>query len=126
MPHENQVIMVCYYLRCVYYQCGMVWLIMSLKIDQVSPDPSPLSRFRSMTTKSKAYESLYESLFKEINKELETNQINVKTGAIVDASAIATPWKPKGKTNYQVRGDRKDEHEVVTKAFSDGLDKAAA
>ena len=72
------------------YFCG-------LKINQVSPDHSTLSRFRSMMTKAKAYESLYESLFKEINKQLESNQIIVKTGAIVDASVIETPLKPKGK-----------------------------
>ena len=84
---------------------------MRLNIDQVSPDPSTLSRFRSMMTKAKAYESL----FKEINKQLESNQIIVKTGAIVDASVIETPLKPKEKINYRVTEDRKDEQELATK-----------
>ena len=97
------------------YFCG-------LHIDQVSPDHSTLSRFRSMMTKAKAYESL----FKEINKQLESNQILVKTGAIVDASVIETPLKPKGKINYRVTEDRKDEQEVVTKEFSDSVDKEAS
>ena len=101
------------------YFCG-------LNIDQVSPDHSTLSRFRSMMTKAKAYESLYESLFKEINKQLESNQIIVKTGAIVDASVIETPLKPKGKINYRVTEDRNDEQEVVTKEFPDSVDKEAA
>ena len=97
------------------YFCG-------LHIDQVSPDHSTLSRFRSMMTKAKAYESL----FKEINKQLESNQILVKTGAIVDASVIETPLKPKGKINYRVTEDRKDEQEVVTKEFPDSVDKEAS
>ena len=73
-------------------------------------------------TKAKAYESL----FKEINKQLESNQIIVKTGAIVDASVIETLLKPKGKINYQVTEDRKDEQEVITKEFPDSVDKEAS
>lgn len=98
------------------YFCG-------LHIDQVSPDHSTLSRFRSIMTKSKAYEPL----FKEINRQLEAHQIIVKTGVIVDASVIDTPLKPKGKTNYKVTQDREDEQEVeVTKEFAASVDKDAA
>ncbi len=57
------------------YFCG-------LHIDQVAPDHSTLSRFRSMMTKAKAYEPL----FKEINRQLAAHKIIVKTGVIVDAS----------------------------------------
>ena len=71
------------------YFCG-------LHINEVSPDHSTLSRFRTMMTKAKAYESL----FKEINRQLEAHNIIIKTGAMVDASVIDTPLKPKGKTNY--------------------------
>ena len=98
------------------YFCG-------LNIDQVSPDHSTLSRFRTLMTKAKAYEPL----FKEINRQLEAHQIIVKTGAIVDASVIDTPLKPKGKTNHKVTEDRKDEQEVaVKKEYADSVDKDAA
>jgi len=96
------------------YFCG-------LHIDQVAPDHSTLSRFRTMMAKAKAYEPL----FKEINRQLEAHKIIVKTGAIIDASVIDTPLKPKGKTNHKVTQDRKDEHEV-TKAYADSVDKDAA
>lgn len=98
------------------YFCG-------LHIDQVAPDHSTLSRFRSMMTKAKAYEPL----FKEINRQLEAHKIIVKTGAIIDASVIDTPLKPKGKTNYKVTEDRKDECEVeVVKDYPSSVDTDAA
>ena len=94
-----------------------------LHIDQVAPDHSTLSRFRTVMTKAKAYEPL----FKEINRQLESHKIIVKTGAIIDASVIDTPLKPKGKTNHEVTEDRKDEQEVaVTKDYADSVDKDAA
>jgi len=83
------------------YFCG-------LHIDQIAPDHSTLSRFRSMMTNAKDYEPL----FKEINRQLEAHKIIVKTGVIIDASVIDTPLKPKGKTNHKVTEDRKEEQEV--------------
>lgn len=98
------------------YFCG-------LHIDQVAPDHSTLSRFRTAMTKAKAFEPL----FKEVNRQLEAKQIIVKKGALVDASVIDTPLKPKGKTNYEITKDREDEQEVVvTKEFADSVDKEAS
>ena len=98
------------------YFCGM-------HIDQVSPDHSTISRFRTLMTKKKAYEKL----FKEINRQLEQHKIIVKTGAIIDASVIDTPLRPKGKNNYKVTEDREDEKEVeVTKEYSSNVDKEAS
>jgi len=98
------------------YFCG-------LNIDQIAPDHSTLSRFRTAMTKAKAYESL----FKEINLQLKSHGIIVKTGAIVDASVIDTPLKPKGKTNHKVTQDREDLQEVeVTKQYADNVDKDAS
>ena len=94
-----------------------------LHIDQVAPDHSTLSRFRSIMTKATAYEPL----FKEINRQLEAHKIIVKTGAIIDASVIDTPLKPKGKTTHKVTEDRKDQEEiVVTKEYADSVDKDAS
>src|SRR5690554_2090982 len=98
------------------YFCG-------LHIDQIAPDHSTLSRFRTAMTKAKAFEPL----FKEINKQLEAHQIIIKKGAIVDASVIDTPLKPKGKTNYKVTQDREDEQEVtVNKEYPESVAKEAS
>jgi len=77
--------------------CGM-------SIEQSAPDHSTLSRFRSLLTNNNAYEAL----FKAINKQLETHNIIVKQGAIVDASIIDTPLKPKGKAKYKVLDQDKE------------------
>ena len=98
------------------YFCGM-------HIDQVSPDHSTISRFRTLLTKNKAYDKL----FKEINNQLENHKIIVKTGAIIDASVIGTPLRPKGKNNYTVTEDREDEHEVeVAKEYASNVDQEAS
>ena len=97
------------------YFCGM-------SIDQIAPDHSTISRFRTLMTKKKAYDKL----FKEINRQLEKHQIIVKTGAIVDASVIDTPLRPKGKSNYKVTEDREDEQEMeVKKEYSSNVDTDA-
>lgn len=94
-----------------------------LTLEQVSPDHSTLSRFRTIMTKSNAYEKL----FKQMNKQLEKHKIIVKTGVIVDASVIDTPLKPKGKVTHQVTQDRADEQEVeIIKEYTDSVDKEAS
>jgi len=76
-----------------------------LTLEQTSPYHSTLSRFRTQMTKVNAYEKL----FKELNKQLDKHKIIVKTGAILDASVIDTPLKPKGKVTHQVTEDRDQE-----------------
>lgn len=94
-----------------------------LTLEQPAPDHSTVSRFRTSMTKANAFDKL----FKEINRQLEAHQIIVKKGAIVDASVVDTPLKPKGKVNYQVTEDRKDEQEIkVNKELPDSVDKDAA
>jgi len=99
------------------YFCG-------LHIDQVAPDHSTLSRFRTAMTKAGAYEKL----FKEINSQLEQHQIIVKTGAIVDASVIDTPLKPKGKSTHAVAEDGAESvPEVeIKKEYAASVDKEAS
>jgi IS5 family transposase len=94
------------------YFCG-------LNIDQVAPDHSTVSRFRTVMTNTGAYENL----FKEINTQLESHQIIVKKGLIVDASVIDTPLRPKGKTTHKVTQDRSDEEVSVKKEYADSVDK---
>jgi IS5 family transposase len=98
------------------YFCG-------LNIDQVAPDHSTLSRFRTALTKA----AVFELLFKEINNQLEANKIIVKTGAIIDASVIDTPLRPKGKSKHKVTEDREDEQEVeVVKEYGSNVDTDGA
>lgn len=73
-----------------------------ISLDSPVPDHSVISRFRTELTKK----GVYEKLFKAMNKQLEKHRIIVKTGAIVDASIIDTPLKPKGKTTYEIETDR--------------------
>jgi transposase, IS5 family len=80
-----------------------------LSLDKVSPDHSTLSRFRSEMTKA----GVFEKLFKQINKQLERHKIIVKTGAIVDASIIDSPLKPKGKPLYEIAVDREDRSQTA-------------
>lgn len=94
------------------YFCGM-------NIDEVAPDHSTLSRFRTALTKTKTYEKLFSS----INSQLEAHNIIVKTGIIIDASVIDTPLRPKGKTNYKVTEDRTEEEVVIKKQYADSVDK---
>lgn len=73
-----------------------------ISLDDLVPDHSVLSRFRSELTEKK----VYEKLFKELNKQLEKHKIIVKTGIIVDASIVDSPYKPKGKTTFEIEEDR--------------------
>ena len=66
---------------------------------------SEIYSFRSELTKK----GVYEKLFKAMNKQLEKHKIIVKSGAIVDASIIDTPLKPKGKTTYEIETDRSEQ-----------------
>ena len=93
------------------YFCGM-------NIDEVAPDHSTLSRFRTALTKTNTFEKLFSS----INSQLEFHNIIIKKGIIIDASVIDTPLRPKGKTNHKVTEDRTEEV-VVTKEYTDSVDK---
>jgi IS5 family transposase len=90
-----------------------------MTIEQVAPDHSTLSRFRTALTKTKTFEKLFAS----INKQLETHNIIVKTGLIIDASVIDTPLRPKGKTNFKVTQDRCEDQVEVHKEYADSVDK---
>jgi IS5 family transposase len=94
------------------YFCGMT-------IEQLAPDHSTLSRFRTALTKTKTFEKLFSS----INSQLEAQHIIIKKGVIVDASVIDTPLRPKGKTTYKVTEDRSEEEVEVSKDYADSVDK---
>jgi len=97
------------------YFCG-------LNIDEVAPDNSTLSRFRTAMTTAK----VFDKLFKEINKQLESHNIIIKKGAIVDASVIPTPFKPKGKPKHKIAKDRETEEPILEKDIPQSVDKDAS
>jgi IS5 family transposase len=76
-----------------------------ISLDDSVPDHSVLSRFRTELTKKGAYDKI----FKALNKQLDKHNILVKTGAIIDASIIDTPLKPKGPVRYEIETDRATE-----------------
>ncbi len=67
-------------------------------MEDISPDHSTISRFRTAMTQA----NVYEKLFSAINKQLEQHAIIVKTGVLVDASVIDTPLKPKGRKRIDI------------------------
>ena len=76
-----------------------------ISLDDSVPDHSVLSRFRTEMTRK----GVYEKLLKALNKQLDKHNILVKRGAIVDASIVDSPLKPKGKVTYEVEIDRAPE-----------------
>ena len=76
--------------------------IVGISLDDTVPDHSVLSRFRTELTQKGAYEKI----FKALNKQLDKHNILVKTGAIIDASIIDSPLKPKGTVTYEIENDR--------------------
>jgi len=77
-----------------------------LDIEDRVPDHSVLSRFRTELTEKKAFDRL----LKKINRQLVEHKVIIKNGAgIVDATLTDTPRCPKGKTEYEIAEDRKED-----------------
>ena len=69
-----------------------------LRFEDAVPDHSSICRFRKALTQKKAYDKL----LKAINDQLETRDILVKQGTIIDASITPSPRKPRGKKVYEL------------------------
>ena len=76
-----------------------------LSLEDEVPDHSVLSRFRTELTQKDAYEKLMLG----INGQLEDKGVLLKKGAIVDASITDSPRKPRGRKEYEVVEDRKEQ-----------------
>ena len=81
-----------------------------LSLEDSVPDHSVISRFRSELTKKR----VFEKIFQLINQQLESANIIVRTGVIVDASITDSPRKPKGKKVYEAVEDRKEDEPTNT------------
>lgn len=91
-----------------------------ISLDDPVPDHSVLSRFRTEMTEK----SVYEKLFKVLNKQLSKHQVIVKKGvATIDASIVDSPLKPKGKTTYEIAGDREEEERPQQEIQKEGESK---
>lgn len=77
-----------------------------LDIEDDVPDHSTLSRFRKELAEKKAYDRL----LRKLNNQLKEKGIMLNNGsAQIDASITESPYSPKGKTEYEVAVDRKED-----------------
>jgi len=77
-----------------------------LDIEDSVPDHSVLSRFRTELTEKKAFDRL----LKKINRQLVAHKVIIRNGSgIIDASLTDSPYCPKGKTEYEIAEDRKED-----------------
>ena len=81
-----------------------------LDIEDSVPDHSVLSRFRSELTSKKAFDRL----LKKINRQLAEHKVIIRNGAgIVDATLTDTPRCPRGRTEYELAEDRKEDERCI-------------
>lgn len=81
-----------------------------ISMDEQVPDSTVLCRFRNVLSKQNAFEKLLNL----INDKMEEGGLIVNKGIIVDASVTVTQRKPRGKKEYEVCQDRKeDENETA-------------
>ncbi len=78
-----------------------------LELEDDVPDHSTISRFRKELTAKGAMDRL----LKKINEQLKRKGVSEKEGkgTIVDATITQSPFRPKGKTEYQIAVDREEE-----------------
>lgn len=76
-----------------------------ISMDEKVPDSTVLCRFRSCLAKANAYEALLTM----INQRLIDGKVMLVKGVIVDASLTDTLRKPRGKKEYEVVEDRKED-----------------
>ncbi|WP_329903867.1 IS5 family transposase [Porphyromonas pogonae] len=85
---------------------SLTWsAFLGLTMDFVSPDHSTICRFRQELIEK----GLMAKLFKLLNKQLKQHGImEIKEGAIVDASIVDSPNKPTGGLQIVICDDRED------------------
>lgn len=82
-----------------------VMRFLDLRLEDMVPDHTCLSRFRSKLVAEKSFDKL----LLLINSQLENYGVIVKTGVKIDATITDSPRKPKGKTTYEIAEDRKED-----------------
>ncbi|WKD53452.1 IS5 family transposase [Porphyromonas gingivalis] len=92
---------------------------LGLKMEEVSPDHSTISRFRSALTEL----GLMDKLLAQFNKQLSRHHISVREGVLVDASLVETPHKPNGSITIEVADDRQDNRSEAEKEAEEDYQK---
>lgn len=87
-----------------------------LSLEDPVPDNTVLSRFRTALVQKGAHEKL----LRLINSQLEARGILLRGGAIVDASITESPRKPRGKKEYEIAEDRKEDAATATESINSG------
>lgn len=80
-------------------------IFVSLGMDDLVPDHSTISRFRTALTEAEAMDKLLEF----INSQLEKANLLVKKGVIIDASFTESERKSKKQVRYEIAKDRKED-----------------
>jgi len=97
-----------------------------ISMDQEVPDSTVLCRFRNTLSKQNAFEKLLNL----INDKMAQGGLIVNKGIIVDASVTVTQRKPRGKKEYEVCEDRKEDEneapEILKIIPQQHVDKQAA
>ncbi len=75
---------------------------LGMSFEECSPDHSTISRFRTLMTKRK----VYETLLSEIRNQLEQHNLSVKCGELVDAKIVNTTRGFLKKPNYEIVENR--------------------
>ena len=88
-------------------------------MEEVSPDHSTISRFRSALTEL----GLMDKLLAQFNKQLSRHHISVREGVLVDASLVETPHKPNGTITIEVADDREDNRSEEEKEAEEDYQK---
>ena len=85
-----------------------------ISMDEKVPDSTVLCRFRGCLVKAYAFENLLDL----INQRLIDGKVMLVKGVIVDAILTDTLRKPRGKKEYEVVEDRKEDQAATTKAVA--------
>ena len=80
-------------------------------MDEQVPDATVLCRFRNTLSKQNAFEKI----LTRINEKMEQGGLMVNKGIIVDALVTVTQRKPRGRKEYEVVEDRKENEAVTVK-----------
>jgi IS5 family transposase len=105
-----------------------------LSSEDCAPDHSTICRFRNLLVEK----NVFDRLLKEINRQLEGHSIIVKVGALVDASIVESPYRPRTKPGYEIVKDRDEKprdgkdvekeqkEKEYQKVYAPGVDTEAA
>lgn len=80
-----------------------------LSLEDNVPDHSTISRFRTMLVSNNGIEPI----MNEINRQLEIKGLIVNKAVMVDATITQSPRKPKGKVQYEIAQDRKEDERPI-------------